>query len=139
MKASQFSALLRNLADLVDVLPESELDSVGKTLRELLSKTRVSLGASRRSGDLFEVIAVLPKRDLIVLTEAIAAPIMIQGKDSQKKVASKIRTLLRKEPDYQRKVRNFLRHGRRIQGSAELESAFRSILGEIDETSSTSN
>ena len=139
MKSSQLVAILRQLADLVETLPESELASVSKALQGLLTNKGKTLGVQRRGGNLFSVIDLLPKRELAELIQAISVPLNVRGKDSQQDVASKVKTLLKKEPDYQRRVRNYLRHGRPTHGSPELESAFRSILRESDETSRTSN
>ena len=139
MKSSQLAAILRQLADLVETLPESELASVSKALHGVLTKQGRNLGVQRRGGNLFNGIDLLSKRELAELIQAISAPLSFRSKDSQQDVASKVKTLLKKEPNYQRRVRNFLRHGRPTQGSPELESAFRSILRESDETSPSSN
>ncbi len=139
MKSDRLAIILRDLADLIDNLPESELGTVSATLKGLMPKPGGMASNQRRGGDLFSLIDVLPKRELVDLIEGISAPLIFRKKDSQKDVASRIKSLLKKKPDYQRRVRNFLRHGRPTQGSAELERAFRSILRDSDEISTADN
>ena len=138
MRTHQLAALFRELADLLDLLPDADLQAVPGELLKLRSGAPASLptkGSRKpaRKDNLLEEIGVLPKHELMEFIEGLQLPILVRRKDSTVDVASKVKTLLQRQPDYRRKVGYFLRRRRPPGGSQPLSKALDTLFGNRDE------
>jgi len=148
MKTHEFASLLRDFADMLDHLPDTEITAFPEALRSLsmpqeenvplpLTETEQPKSRVSSDGDIFETLTTLPKKEIVAIIRDANVDIPIRVKDSGRDVALKIRTHLRRNPTVARKLRSNLKRRKTTVVSEPLSKALGTLLGNRDEVSNT--
>ena len=148
MRTHELASVLRSLSDALKYMPDTEIASLPEVLKsspnylESLSSTQVaeeklSASATASIDDIHDTLKTLTKKEIMALIVEADISVEVQGKDSAKYTANKVRNHLTKHPRVTRKVRSIIRRKHSVTALEPLSKALGILLGDNDEVSAT--
>lgn len=151
MKTHELASFLRDLADVLSYLPDTEVAEFPAVLEKQLSPQETTVpmpipGAERpkkrtspvnNTDDVVKTLYTLSKRDVVSIINELDLGISVRNKDSSKDVTLKIKSYLNRNPSAARKIRSILKKKHSSSISEPLSKALDTLLGNRDEISVT--
>ena len=148
MKTHEFASFLRDLADALGRLPDTEMTSLPVLLQNLsLPKEQadpIPAPATPRSKrespiaeGIYKTLSTLKKHEIASIVQESGLPVQIRPKDSANNALSKVRRYLLENPHAVRTLRSTLSKHQPHLISQPLSRALETLLGNRDEISIT--
>ena len=148
MRTHELASVLRGLSDVLSHLPDTEISSLPEILKDSsiyrdspappkIAEKKVSARTTAYIDDIHETLTNLPKKEVMALISEADIPIEVQGKDSSKYAARKVRNYLTTNPASTRKVKSILTRKHSTMVSEPLSKALGILLGDSNEVSAT--